>query len=224
MTKKNKFVLSIILFAVLATLSLIATDTELSGLLYTQIPPDVKTVEYTIDGDVLTYLDTDYNIIEVDGGERSGERVGGVAVDVGYGERIYYALTNEHAQLVYVLAHEVVLQDEQSEEVNSSGRYYNDEAAVPGTELDHLDQGHVIADSLGGVANAYNITPQNYIINRHGDQAYMEKIIRDAGGCTDFIAVITYPDTDTMIPSEYRYSYFILGSGVVDEFANEADD
>ena len=37
----------------------------------------------------------------------------------------------------------------------------------------------MIADSLGGVSNAYNITPQNSTLNRHGDQAYMEKAIRE---------------------------------------------
>ena len=64
-----------------------------------------------------------------------------------------------------------------------------------------LDKGHVIADSLGGVSNAYNITPQDNVLNRYGDQAYMEKVIRSAGGCTDFEAIITYPDTKTQIPT-----------------------
>ena len=57
------------------------------------------------------------------------------------------------------------------EPVNASGRYCNDEAKVPGVEEPDLDEGHVIADSLGGVSNAYNITPQNSTLNRHGDQA-----------------------------------------------------
>lgn len=61
--------------------------------------------------------------------------------------------------------------------------------------------GHVIADSLGGVSNAYNITPQDSTLNRDGDQAYMEKVIRDAGGRSNFTAVITYPSTTTQIPS-----------------------
>jgi DNA/RNA endonuclease G (NUC1) len=65
----------------------------------------------------------------------------------------------------------------------------------------------VIADSLGGVSNAYNITPQNSALNRHGDQAYMEKWIRDAGGCTNFEAIITYPNTQTQIPSKYKFTY-----------------
>lgn len=134
--------------------------------------------------------------------------------------RVYWGLTNEYGQLVYVLADEIILQDDDNEPVNSSGRYYNDEANVPGTEQDDLDQGHIIADSLGGVANAYNITPQNFTLNRSGDQAYMEKVIRDAEGCTDFFATITYADTSTQIPSSYRYEYILKGNVIVDEFEN----
>ena len=93
--------------------------------------------------------------------------------------------TNEYGQLVRVIA-KIILQDDKNEPVTSDGRYYKDGAKVPGTESETLDEGHVIADSLGGVSNAYNITPQDSTLNRYGDQAYMEKIIRDAGGCTDF--------------------------------------
>jgi hypothetical protein len=82
----------------------------------------------------------------------------------------------------------------------------------------------VIADSLGGVSNAYNITPQNSTLNRHGDQAYMERNIRDAGGCTDFEAIITYPDTETQIPSHYRYTYTLKGNVIVDDFDNVDPD
>lgn len=32
---------------------------------------------------------------------------------------------------------------------------------MPGVESDNLDEEHVIADSLGEISNAYNITPQN---------------------------------------------------------------
>lgn len=133
-----------------------------------------------------------YNIIEVDGGDLSGYREPNVAVDIGFGDRQYWAFTNEYGQLVRVIADEIILQDDDSEPVTSDGRYYNDEAKVPGVESDNLDEGHIIADSLGGVSNAYNITPQNSTLNRHGDQAYMEKVIRDAGGCSDFEAIITY--------------------------------
>ena len=83
--------------------------------------------------------------------------------------------------------------------VNSDGRYYDDEAKVPGTENSNLDEGHAIADSLGGVANAYNITPQDSVLNRHEDQAYMERTIQQVGGETNFKALITYPNTTAQV-------------------------
>ncbi|MDW5299619.1 MAG: DNA/RNA non-specific endonuclease [Sedimentibacter sp.] len=164
-----------------------------------------------------------YKIIEVDGGNLSGYRELSVAVDVGFGDRKYWAFTNEYGQLVRVIAKEIILQDEYNEPV-TDGRYYEDEAKVPGTESDTLDEGHVIADSLGGVSNAYNITPQNSTLNRYGDQAYMEKVIRDAGGCSDFEAIITYPNTETQIPSKYKYTYTLKGNVIVDEFENVNPD
>ena len=165
-----------------------------------------------------------YKIIEVDGGDLSGHRESNVAVDIGFGDREYWAFTNEYGQLVKVVAKEIILQDDKNEPVTSKGRYYPDEAKVPGVESKYLDEGHIIADSLGGVSNAYNITPQNSTLNRHGDQAYMEKSIREAGGCTDFVAIITYPDTKTQIPSHYSYTYTIKGKVVNDEFDNVNPD
>ncbi|MFY7870593.1 MAG: DNA/RNA non-specific endonuclease, partial [Exiguobacterium sp.] len=104
--------------------------------------------------------------------------------------------------------------------VNSSGRYYADEAKVPGVEDPNLDEGHIIADSLGGVSNAYNITPQNSALNRYGDQAFMEDVIRKAGGAKDFEAIITYPNTTTQIPSRYQYTYTVRGNTVTDTYDN----
>lgn len=154
----------------------------------------------------------------------SGHREPNVVVDIGFGDREYYAFTNEYGQLIKVIAAEIMLQDDSTEPVTSKGRYYSDEAKVPGTESKTLDEGHVIADSLGGVSNAYNITPQNSTLNRHGDQAYMEKIIRDAGGCTNFLAVISYPDNKTQIPNHYSFTYTLKGSVVNDEFDNVNPD
>ena len=161
-----------------------------------------------------------YTLIEVYGGDLSGYRAANVVVDIGFGDREYWAYTNEYGQLVRVVAAEIILQDNTTEPVNSEGRYYDDEAKVPGTENSNLDEGHVIADSLGGVANAYNITPQDSVLNRHGDQAYMERTIQQAGGATNFEALITYPNTTTQVPSYYRYTYTINGYQVVDEFQN----
>ena len=165
-----------------------------------------------------------YTLIEVYGGELSGYRATNAVVDIGFGDREYWAYTNEYGQLVRVVAAEIILQDDATEPVNSNGRYYDDEAKVPGTENSNLDQGHVIADSLGGVANAYNITPQDSVLNRYGDQAYMERNIVQAGGATNFEAIITYPDTTTQVPSSYKYTYTINGYQVVDEFQNVNPD
>lgn len=161
-----------------------------------------------------------YTLIEVDGGNLSGYRQANVVVDIGFGDREYWAFTNEHGQLVRVVADDIIVQDDTIEPVNSNGRYYSDEAKVPGTEDANLDEGHIIADSLGGVANAYNITPQDSVLNRHGDQAYMERTIQQAGGASNFEAIITYPNTTTQIPSRYKYTYTVNGNQVVDEFDN----
>ncbi|MFP7442932.1 DNA/RNA non-specific endonuclease [Bacillus infantis] len=165
-----------------------------------------------------------YKLIEVDGGDLSGDRESKVVVDIGYGDREYWAFTNEYGQLVRVIADEIILQDDSTEPVTSSGRYYSDEAKVPGVESDVLDEGHIIADSLGGVSNAYNITPQDSTLNRHGDQAYMEDAIRKAGGAANFEAIITYPNTKTQVPSSYQYTYTLMGTEIVDTFDNVNPD
>ncbi|MFD0051504.1 DNA/RNA non-specific endonuclease [Actinomycetes bacterium NPDC127524] len=165
-----------------------------------------------------------YTLIAVDGGDMSGYRKKSVRVDIGFGDRKYWAFTNKYGQLIRVEAKNITLQNQNTDHVLSSGRYYSDEANVPGTESPTLDQGHVIADSLGGVSNAYNITPQDSTLNRHGDQAYMEKVIRDAGGCTDFVAVIQYPNTQTQIPNHYKFTYKIQGRSITDEFDNVNPD
>lgn len=167
---------------------------------------------------------TGYKKITVDGGDLSGKRQANVVVDIGFGDRRYWAFTNEHGQLVRVIAKKIVLQNDATEDVTHDGRYYSDEAKVPGVERADLDEGHIIADSLGGVSNAYNITPQDSTLNRHGDQAYMEDVIRKAGGATNFEAQITYPDTSTMIPSAYQYTYTVRGNTVVDRFKNGNPD
>lgn len=65
-------------------------------------------------------------------------------VDIGFGDREYWAFTNEYGQLVKVIADKIILQDESKEPVTSSGRYYRDEAKVPGVESKNLDESHVI--------------------------------------------------------------------------------
>ena len=176
-------------------------------------PEDIKEMQF--DG---------YKVITVDGGDKTGAREPNVAVDIGYGDREYWGFTNEYGQLIKVVAKEIILQDDDTEPVTSNGRYYSGEANVPGTELSDYDQGHVIADSLGGVSNAYNITPQDSTLNRHGDQAYIERNIRDAGGCTDFAVIITYPDISAQIPSHYHYTYTLNGNVITEDFDNVDPD
>lgn len=159
-----------------------------------------------------------YTLIQVDGGNLSGYREANVVVNIGFNdgpiEREYYSYTNEHGQVIKVIAKEVILQNEAVEPLKSSGRYYHDEAKVPGVESSVLDEGHILADSLGGVANAYNITPQDSTQNRHGDQAEFERDIRDSNGAYDFIYLIEYPDTQTQIPSRYYVEYTNKVSGI----------
>ena len=199
----------------------VATDKEESKETEESYSESVGSSAYSESAEPQSSVSHDgYTLIEVYGGELSGYRAANVVVDIGFGDREYWAYTNEYGQLVRVVAAEIILQDNTTEPVNSNGRYYDDEAKVPGTENSNLDEGHVIADSLGGVANAYNITPQDSVLNRHGDQAYMERTIQQAGGATNFEAIITYPNTTTQVPSYYKYTYTINGYQVVDEFQN----
>jgi len=199
--------------------------TEADSSVSSEIEKEEQPAEVVQTEEKQTEASTDgYKTITVDGSDMSGDREPNVRVDIGFGDREYWGFTNENGQLVRVIADEIILQDDATESVTSDGRYYSDEAKVPGVESSTLDEGHVIADSLGGVSNAYNITPQDSVLNRHGDQAYMERNIREAGGATDFEAIITYPDTETHIPSKYRYTYTILGNEVVDEYENGNPD
>ena len=180
----------------------------------------IDTSAYFTDTGVKEDVFKGYKVIEVDGGDISGTRQANVAVDIGFGDREYWGFTNEHGQLVKVIAKEIIIQDDEKEPVNSSGRYYNDEAKVPGTEAKDMDEGHVIADSLGGVSNAYNITPQNSTLNRSGAQSQLEKLLRDAGGCKNFVAIISYPDSTTQTPSYYNYTYVLNGEKQHTAFSN----
>ncbi len=224
---KRKLAIAIFMVLVLSVTSVIV-DSNFINSIFTSITADAANSNVTIvtknKVKYVKFKKKTYKVINVKGGDLSGTRKKNVAVDIGYGERVYWGLTNKYGQLIYVIADKITLQDEEIEKVNSDGRYYDDEAKVKGTEREDLDEGHVIADSLGGVSNAYNITPQNSTLNRYGDQAYMEKIIRDAGGCKNFIATITYPDTKTQIPSHYNYKYELNGESVEDDFDNVDPD
>lgn len=174
----------------------------------------------------------DNKLIDAKDCTTDGKREPNAKVDIGVDSaginRDYFGYTNEHSQLILVEAKELIVQDDAVEDVNSDGRYCSSLAKVPGTEKKEYDKGHVIADSLGGASNAYNITPQDSTLNRHGDQAYMEKVLRDALReglkVTDFVAEIHYPDTETQIPDHYTYHYKIDGRPVTDSFPNKSPE
>lgn len=153
--------------------------------------------------------------------DTAGSRAPLTVADIGAGERAYYGVTNEHGQLVEVFAKKIVVQDDASEQVTDAGRYCERMADVPGVGKEAgYDRGHVIADSLGGESNAYNITPQQAELNRHGDQAFLEDQIRKAGGADDFHTIIEYPDEATQIPSRYTIGYAVMGNYAVKQFDN----
>lgn len=211
MNKNKKLVLAIVLLLFLAGIQFFFPG-EFSET-------EIGFIEYDVD-----YEESSYRFLEVDGGDTNPYREPLVKVNIGFGDRDYFAYTNEHGQLVRVVADRIVLQDDYREPVNASGRYYSDMARVPGTEDPNFDRGHVIADSLGGVANAYNITPQDSVLNRHGNQAYNEQIIRDYGGCENFEVLISYPNSQTQVPYSYKFSFTVMGEEIVDEFLNVSPD
>lgn len=143
---------------------------------------------------------------------KAGLREPNATTDIGYGpQRNYTATTNNTGQLITVTAQQIIPQNDETEDTTSKNRYCNDEAKVPGTDNPNFDEGHAIADSLGGVSNAYNITPQDSYLNRHGQQSQMERDIRNAGGAHDFTMTIYYPDATTLTPSGYEVTYTLNG-------------
>lgn len=164
-----------------------------------------------------------YTLTTVSSCDLSGSRKPNAKVDIGfdsdYANREYWAYTNEYSQLVYVEADNIILQND-DEENSGDDRYCNDEAKVPGVEESDLDEGHVIADSLGGVSNSYNITPQGSNLNRYGTQSDIEQDIRNNGGASNFKAEIVYENSTTQIPSSYTISYEINGQTKTEAFDN----
>lgn len=167
------------------------------------------------------------NDLKVNACDLTGIRQPNAKVDIGYDSntinREYYAYTNTTSQLVEVRADKIIAQTKDEEQYK--GRYCKDEAKVKGTELSDYDEGHVIADSLGGVSNAYNITPENSYLNRKGSQYQMEQewleILRNGGSITNVKVIIEYPDTTSTIPSNYKFSWTQNDSNRSLEFANK---
>lgn len=102
--KNSKVLIKIILVTTLALVSSgCSTQSNASNL-------EVKQIENTSTVELVTskeepkddfFIDTDkYKLIEVDGGNLSGYREPNVTVNIGFGDREYYAFTNEFGQLV----------------------------------------------------------------------------------------------------------------------------
>lgn len=161
--------------------------------------------------------------IKVNACNLSSKRKANVIVDIGYGNRKYYSITNKYKQLIIVWAKQIKLQT--SNEAKYNGRYCKNQANVDITNNKKFDKGHVIADSLGGVSNAYNITPQESNLNRHGKQIQMEKKIIKAlnhnDNVSNFNVNILYPNKDTMIPNYYEFSFQINNLIYHYKFANK---
>ncbi len=209
------------IFAIIFILLFTLTGCNRATTLPIEIPEDMKKDETT---EIVTDVSTN-ELITVDNCDTRGHRLPNVKVDVGYEERDYFGYTNTYGQLVLVTANEVILQDDANENVNADGRYCNDEAKVSGVESKTLDEGHAIADSLGGTSNAYNITPQNSNLNRKGQQYKMEDTIRQSitkgNKITNFKYEIKYPDTTTSTPSEYIITFDENNSNMTYSFKNE---
>ncbi len=156
--------------------------------------------------------------VKVEACNLSGERKANVKVNIGNQtkniKREYYAYTNQYKQVVYVSAKELILQTKAEE--NHNGRLCEDEADVSGTEKKEYDQGHIIADALGGVSNAYNITPENSYLNRKGSKYNLEQewinALRNNQKITNVKVEIIYPNNYTQTPSKYKYSWEVDGS------------
>ncbi len=179
---------------------------------------------------VKSYLETEkrsgYTTKKVKTCNMGTTREANVVVDIGvdsdYANRDYYAYTNKYGQLVAVDAAQIIRQNETFEDVvlGSNGkaselRYCKTEAQVTDSEDSKYDRGHVIADSMGGAANAYNITPQIEEINLYGAQYLMETMFRQAfvegKTVTNFSMKISYKNSKTNIPSKYSVSFEIDG-------------
>lgn len=160
---------------------------------------------------------TNNHPIKVEACDLSGYRRANVKVDIGYDSkqitRNYYGYTNNYRQLIYVQADNLILQTPSEE--HHGHRLCDGQANVKGTELRNYDKGHVIADALGGVSNAYNITAQNSYLNRKGLQSELEHYLIDKlqnhHQVTNVEVIISYPNSTTLIPDNYVFSWELDG-------------
>lgn len=138
-----------------------------------------------------------------------------VKVNIGAGDREYYAYTNEHGQLQYITADTITIQDEQSEVVNADGNYCDQPADI--AKDTGYTNTYIIADSLGGASNAYNLIPGGISTS---NLAEIENDILENGGATEFNAYFEYSDSETNVPHTIQISYKINEGLVEYQFNN----
>lgn len=152
----------------------------------------------------------DNSFIQVSACSYNVTRSPNAKVNIGLGDRKYYAYTNEYAQLAFISADQIIVQDESSEAVDESGQYCSEIAEVDG------DTGTtpktVISDSLGAASNSYNVIPA---ASAYSGLESIENEILASGGATDFRAYFTYPDSESNTPNLIDISYK-LGSTLVE--------
>ncbi len=103
------------------------TDAKKASDQHPEKKADTRTVKQPKDTKALTESKTPtakdsftgYKKILVDGGDLSGSRQANVVVDIGFGDRKYWAFTNEHGQLVRVIAKKIVLQNDATEHASN---------------------------------------------------------------------------------------------------------
>ncbi len=179
-------------------------------------------------------IDAGYQKKSRDACDLSGTRAKNAVVDIGYdsdyANRIYYAYTDKYGRIKKVEAAVIIRQAQTIEQTvfGANGtsdelRYCYDEAKVTGA-VGKYNEGHVIADSLGGVSNAYNITPEIGTVNLYGGQYKMEEEIRTAiksgSVVTNFTMRIAY-ERKSAIPSKYSATYYIDGKRISRTFENK---
>lgn len=160
-----------------------------------------------------------------------GNREANVVVNGGfnddYARRNYYGFTNEFGQLSYYKADKIIDQNDDVEPVKSDGRF-GTPADVYGTATEDepegrdFDRGHVMADSLGGAPNAYNMTPQDAYLNEHSIEVGIEGRARN-GNIKQYTSIPLYDSTTTQTPYAYFTSFVDDGRYVEWFFYNTSD-
>ncbi len=138
-----------------------------------------------------------------------------VKVNIGAGNRDYYAYTNEYSQLAFISADTITLQNSETETGNEAGNYCDSPADV--AKNTNYTSTYIISDDLGGVSNAYNLIPAGIA---QSNLAAIEQEIIDNNGATEFRALLEYSNTETTIPTTIQISYKIDEALVEYQFNN----